>query len=111
MSMVKHVLEKKSHYKWAELFNESQHSIQDKYRPDKPTITNTPEIVDSVNATIFAERSVTIEDISVQLGILHIMTSPFLRSVVIGFHQNNAIPHITTKTVEILHQFCWEQLP
>ena len=52
--------------KCAELFKRSQNSIQD---PGRPTRENTPEMVDSVNVLILANRRVTIKDISEQLGI------------------------------------------
>ena len=37
--------------------------------PGKPTMASTPEMVDSVNALILADRRIIIKDISEQLGI------------------------------------------
>ena len=58
-------IKKKNVYKWAELFKECLNKIQDKNRP---TMLSTPEMVDSANASILADRRVTIEDISEQIG-------------------------------------------
>ena len=47
----------------------------------------------------------------VQLTKFCLMTLPFLRSIVVGFHQDNARLHIAVRTVEIICHFGWEQLP
>ena len=57
----------KNAYKWAKLYKKGWNSIQDE--TGRPTIVTSPEMVDSVNAFILADRRVTIEDISEQLGI------------------------------------------
>ena len=59
----------KNVYKWGKLLKEDQNSIQDEDKPYRPTIVRTPEMVDSVNVLIWADRGVTIEDIPEQLGI------------------------------------------
>ena len=91
---------KKKVYKWA------QNSIQDEDRPSRPTMTSTLEMVDSVNALILVNRRVIKDDISEQLGIsMGMMTLPFLKSVVIGFHQDNAKPH-TIASVSLIGHIC-----
>ena len=41
---------------------------KDKDWMGRPTMVNTPEMVDSVNALILADRRVTVEDITEQMG-------------------------------------------
>ena len=53
--------------KWAKLFKEDRYSSQNKDRPSRPTVTSTPEMVYSVNASILTERRLTIEQ-----DLLHI---------------------------------------
>ena len=48
---------------------EGWNTIQDEARRGYCTIVSTPEMVDSVNVLILADRSVRIEDISEQQGI------------------------------------------
>ena len=90
----------------ANLFKEIRSSIQADDRSD-----STPEMLDSVNALILADRKDIIEDISEQHGIsigraqkLCIMTSLFLKPNDVGFHQENARPHTTVRTVEAISQ-------
>ena len=54
----------KNVYKWARLFKEGQNSIQDEDRHGRLTIVSIPEIVESVNALILANRRVIITFLS-----------------------------------------------
>ena len=63
------MFQSKDFYKWVKLFKESWNSIQDEVRPVKPTMVSPPEMLDSVNALILADRRIRIEDISEQLEI------------------------------------------
>ena len=83
----------KNVYKWAKLFKEDQNCIQDEDSSGRPSMANTTEMIESVNAFIFADRRIITEDISEQLvifvgrahKILHVNSLLFLRSVVVGF--------------------------
>ena len=59
----------KNVYKWAELYEEGRKSVRDDDSSIQPPMSSTPEMVDSVNALILADRRVSIKDISEQLGI------------------------------------------
>ena len=56
-------------YKWAELYLKGLNSIQDEGSLSKPTMVSPPELVDSVNALILADRKFTIGVISEHLRI------------------------------------------
>ena len=86
-------------YKWDKLFKEGWNSIQDEGRP---TIASTFEMVNSVNALIFADKRVTIEDISEQQNFCAEWFWFFL--TVIRFHRDKA------RRVESISQFGWEEL-
>ena len=95
----------KNFYKLAKLFKECQNSTHGQDRPDSPPMN-------SVNFLILPDRIFlnNWEFQWVQHTKLCKMTLPFLRSVVVGFHQNNARLHSTARTVETISQFGWEQL-
>ena len=113
----------KNDYKWAKLFKDGQNSNQDVYKQGRLTMMILLEMVDSVNAFILADKSVTMEDISEQLRIfvgtsvmyvmeatvqhtkLCMMTLPFLKSVVIGLPKcwcQSTKPHTATRTAETI---------
>ena len=60
MCMEKHVLVKHV-YKWAKLFKEGSNNIQNEDSSERPTMVSTPEMGDSVNALILADRRVTLK--------------------------------------------------
>ena len=100
--------------KWAKLLKEVRNSIRDESKPDRPAMLTTHEMVDSVNALILPDRRITIEDIYELLGILcgyctqNWVWWPFLRSVIVGFHPNNAKPHTATKTpISLFENSCY----
>ena len=74
-------------------------------------MASTPEMVNSVNMHILADRIDIIEDINnweflrVQHTKLCMITLPLLKSVVSGFQQDNAIHHTATRIVETVIQF------
>ena len=80
----------KNVYKWAKLFKEGQNSIQDK---DRPTMVSTPEMVDSVNAPILADRRVTIKDISKQLRIFVGTAHKIVHDDIVFSKVNCRLPH------------------
>ena len=75
-------------------------------------------MVGSVNALIFANRRVTIDDILEHLGIslgtphkiVHDKPT-FQRSVASRFHQDNASAHTAARTAETINPFDKVQLP
>ena len=72
-------------------------------------MVGTPEMMNSVNVLILVDRRVTTENVSEQLGFLRVQYSKifwillFLKSVVVGFHQDNARPHITARIMEVIN--------
>ena len=74
MCKEKHVLIKNV-YKWTKLFNEELINIQDENRLVRPTITSTPVMVGSVNASILDNRIITKGDISEQLNFCEYSTT------------------------------------
>ena len=51
------------------MFKEGQNRIEGEDRPDRPIMVSTPEMLDSVNVLILADRRVRIEEIYEQLKI------------------------------------------
>ena len=89
-----------------------------KMKTGRPLKASTLEMLDSVNALILSGWRVTIDNISEHLGISVVTAHKivhddfaFLRSVVVGFHQDNARSYTAWKTMETISQFGWMQLP
>ena len=79
-------------------------------------MAGTPEMGDSVEEVILADRKITIEDNSEQQGIfegkiLCLTTFSFLRSFVIGFPPDNAKLLTAPITVETISQSGWRPPP
>ena len=97
--------------KWVKfiyLYKDVRNSIHDE---DRLIIESTPEMVYSVNVLISVDRRVAIEDISEQMDILWIQHTklcmiPFLRSVVGGFHQDNARQEQWKPAVSLVGNSC-----
>ena len=97
------------------MFKDDGNRIQAEDRPVRLKMAITPEMLDSVNSLIFADRRNIIEEITEQLEFLRLqhqimMTLPLLWSVV-EFRQDNARPHNAARTMETISQFDWQQLP
>ena len=100
------------------MFKESQNSIEDEDMSNRPTMSNTQKMVNSVNALILINRRVTIEDISEQVGIFvgtaHKIVYDDLAFSKVSCHWvslDNERSHIAARTVETICQFSREQLP
>ena len=78
----------------------------------RPTIANTPEMVDSVNRLILVNRGVITRNTSKELGIyvekhtkLCMMIWSFQKSLIFEFQHENTKPHTAAKAMETISQF------
>ena len=73
--MKKHVLVKKSVYKWAKLFKKERKNIFDKDRPGRPTGVRASTMINSIDNTIQSDRRVKMKDtahsLNISVGIAH----------------------------------------
>ena len=112
MCTEKYVLILKNVYRWAiNCLKKAEVIFKNEDRPGWHTMVGIPEMVDSVDTLILANRRVTREDISEQVGIFvdtehKIVDDNFALSLfVAGFYQDNAKPHMAARTVKTISQF------
>ena len=79
-------LPRRSAYEWIEMFKNGRTSVMEAECSGRPSTSTTDEMLEEARAIILTDRTVTIEEIALQLGISQ-GTACSLVHDILGFHK------------------------
>jgi len=79
-------LPRRSVYEWIEMFKNGRTSLMDAERSGRPSTSTTDEKLEEATAIILTDRTVTIEEIALQLGISQGTVYSLVHDI-LGFHK------------------------